>query len=88
MGDWHSAEQKRLNIVFGRGVAHLLKTEVFNFNNLIRAIGAVGSASHRHCGGHVFESRIAHHKGDKFSYLLYGFVISYEKRLLRVQRPL
>ena len=30
-----------------------------NIKHTSRAISAVGSASHRHCGGHVFESRIA-----------------------------
>ena len=33
-----------------------------NFENLIRAFGAVGSASERHSEGHKFESCNAHHK--------------------------
>ena len=28
---------------------------------MVRAVGAVGSASHRHCGGRWFESSTAHH---------------------------
>ena len=47
-----------------RGSITSNKNEVFVLQlNILWAISAVGSASHRHCGGHVFESRIAHHKG-------------------------
>ena len=37
------------------------------------AIGAVGSASHRHCGGHVFESRIAQRGEDFYPLFFYKY---------------
>ena len=70
-GDWHSAEQKRLSIVFVRGVAQSLKTKVFKPKK-IWAIGAVGSALERHSRGHKFEPCIAHHKKEVERPLFYG----------------
>ena len=49
----------------------VLREVASHFDNLIIkwAVGAVGSASHWHCGGRWFESSIAHHLKDTFGCL-------------------
>ena len=52
--------------------------------NLIRAIGAVGSALERHSRGHKFEPCIAHHKKSRAVRAL--FFMRYNRRELVLKR--